>query len=198
MEKEGRVDENEKRVWRRERKKGRKRMGMEKTDKKTEEKDSNSEMAVTRVMKALSSNILLTGKVVKGFQRGSKLLGWPTANLDPKAFHGKVDHLEEGVYFGYAKIESDEKVYKTALSIGWNPQFKNKEKTVEAYLVNEFPEDFYDEEMKLMICGHVRAQAKFNSLDSLKDAIRADVDATVKILDTKPYFDLREADFFKK
>mmetsp|Transcript_33950 Transcript_33950/g.54628 ORF Transcript_33950/g.54628 Transcript_33950/m.54628 type:complete len:100 (-) Transcript_33950:175-474(-) len=55
-----------------------------------------------------------------------------------------------------------------------------------------------DEEMKLMICGHVRAQAKFNSLDSLKDAIRADVDATVKILDTKPYFDLREAGFFKK
>jgi len=52
--------------------------------------------------------------------------------------------------------------------------------------------------MKLMICGHVRAQAKFNSLDSLKDAIRADVDATVKILDTKPYFDLREAGFFKK
>jgi len=55
-----------------------KTQGMEKTDKKTEEKDSNSEMAVTRVMKALSSNILLTGKVVKGFQRGSKLLGWPT------------------------------------------------------------------------------------------------------------------------
>jgi len=87
-----------------------KSQGMEKPDKNAEEKDSKSEMAVTRVMKALSSNILLTGKVVKGFQRGSKLLGWPTANLDPKAFQGKVDHLEEGVYFGYAKIESDEKV----------------------------------------------------------------------------------------
>jgi len=48
-----------------------------------------------------------------------------------------------------------------------------------------------------MICGHVRAQAKFDSLDSLKDAIKADVDATVKILDTKPYVDLREEDFFK-
>jgi len=41
------------------------------------------------------------------------------------------------------KYYSKNQVYKTALSIGWNPQFKNKEKTVEAYLVNEFPEDFY-------------------------------------------------------
>eukprot|EP00954_Amorphochlora_amoebiformis_P011199 876679-Amorphochlora_amoeboformis.AAC.1 len=70
------------------------------------------------------------GKVVKGFQRGSKLLGWPTANLDPKAFENKIDHLDQGVF-------------KTALSVGWNPHFKNKEKTVEAYLVNEFKEDFY-------------------------------------------------------
>jgi len=150
-----------------------------------------------RVMKGFSTPVCLKGPVVKGFQRGSKLLGWPTANLDPKAFHGKIDQLDEGVYFGFAKIESDAKIYKSALSVGWNPQFNNKEKTVEAYLVNEFKEDFYGEAMHLMICGYVRPQVKFDGIDSLKDAIRGDVDATVKILNDKLYSDMEKSDFFK-
>uniref|UniRef100_A0A7S3YUU1 riboflavin kinase n=1 Tax=Lotharella globosa TaxID=91324 RepID=A0A7S3YUU1_9EUKA len=147
-------------------------------------------------MKALEKMVLLRGKVVKGFQRGSKLLGWPTANLDPAAFKGKIDDLSEGVYYGFAKLESDQKVYKTALSIGWNPQFQNKEKTVEAYLVNEFAEDFYGEEMRLMICGYTRPQCPFDGLDALKKAISDDVEETVKILDTKDYINLKDHDFF--
>eukprot|EP00472_Partenskyella_glossopodia_P012118 CAMPEP_0197522140 /NCGR_PEP_ID=MMETSP1318-20131121/7326_1 /TAXON_ID=552666 /ORGANISM="Partenskyella glossopodia, Strain RCC365" /LENGTH=150 /DNA_ID=CAMNT_0043074405 /DNA_START=119 /DNA_END=571 /DNA_ORIENTATION=+ len=147
-------------------------------------------------MKALAESIKLKGKVVKGFQRGSKLLGWPTANLDPKAFEGKVDHLGEGVYFGLAKIETDKKVYQTALSIGWNPQFKNKEKTVEAYLVHEFENDFYGEEMRLMIIGHVRGQVAFKDIDTLKDAIRGDVEATVKTLNETQYSRLMDDTFF--
>mmetsp|Transcript_14676 Transcript_14676/g.20545 ORF Transcript_14676/g.20545 Transcript_14676/m.20545 type:complete len:163 (-) Transcript_14676:125-613(-) len=151
---------------------------------------------VAREMKALPKALCLKGKVVKGFQRGSKLLGWPTANLDPAAFKGKVDDLGEGVYFGFAKIASDEKIYETALSIGWNPQFQNKEKTVEAYLVNEFQEDFYGEEMRLMICGHVRPQVSFDSLESLKEAISGDVDATVQILKEEKYTELKDSGFW--
>mmetsp|Transcript_4968 Transcript_4968/g.7365 ORF Transcript_4968/g.7365 Transcript_4968/m.7365 type:complete len:164 (-) Transcript_4968:134-625(-) len=157
----------------------------------------SQEAKIVREMKALTKRILLEGKVVKGFQRGSKLLGWPTANLDPKAFKGKIDHLEEGVYYGWAQIESDKTVYKTALSIGWNPQFENKEKTVESYLVNEFKDDFYGENMKLMICGHVRPQAKFSSIDSLKTAISDDVEAAVTALEDKPFIKWKDDDFFK-
>ena len=39
----------------------------------------------------------LLGKVVEGFKRGSKDLGWPTANLDPAAFEHNLDASEEGV-----------------------------------------------------------------------------------------------------
>uniref|UniRef100_A0A6T6RWZ6 riboflavin kinase n=1 Tax=Amorphochlora amoebiformis TaxID=1561963 RepID=A0A6T6RWZ6_9EUKA len=147
-------------------------------------------------MKALESCVCLKGKVVKGFQRGSKLLGWPTANLDPKAFENKIDHLDQGVYFGLAKIATHEKVFKTALSVGWNPHFKNKEKTVEAYLVNEFKEDFYGVEMRLMIVGHVRPQIPFDGLESLKKAIQGDVDATVQVLELQKYAKLYTDDFF--
>lgn len=44
----------------------------------------------------------MRGEVVKGFQRGSKLLGWPTANLDPKAFKDVLVDVPRGVYCGKA------------------------------------------------------------------------------------------------
>ena len=68
----------------------------------------------------------LRGAVVMGFQRGSKQLGWPTANLDPKAFEHTLDAETEGVYVGWASIgdpklpEESRAVHKAVLSIGWN------------------------------------------------------------------------------
>ena len=65
----------------------------------------------------------LMGKVVEGFKRGSKELGWPTANLDPAAFESKLDKEQEGVYLGWAAVEADGvllggKLHKAILSIG--------------------------------------------------------------------------------
>lgn len=65
----------------------------------------------------------LAGKVVEGFKRGSRDLGWPTANLDPAAFETKLDKEQEGVYLGWAAVEEDGvllggKVHKAILSIG--------------------------------------------------------------------------------
>ncbi len=160
--------------------------GRGETEKKVESK-------VTRKVTRLPELVKIAGPVVKGFQRGSKLLGWPTANLEPK---GKVDQLAEGVYFGWAKVATDGKVRMAAISVGWNPHFKLEKKTVEAYLVHEFPDDFYGEEMRLMICGHLRAQAAFNSLDALKEAIRGDVEACVATLKTKEYAGLVADAFF--
>ena len=63
------------------------------------------------------------GKVVEGFKRGSKELGWPTANLDPASFEAQLDKEQEGVYLGWAAVEEDGvllggKVHKAVLSIG--------------------------------------------------------------------------------
>ena len=65
----------------------------------------------------------LLGKVVEGFKRGSKELGWPTANLDPAAFEEKLDKEQEGVYLGWATVmEGDTmlggKAHQAILSIG--------------------------------------------------------------------------------
>jgi FAD synthase len=68
-------------------------------------------------------SVILRGKVVHGFGRGSKQLGFPTANLesiDAKAF---VATYPTGIYAGWAKVigGSDSNVYPAAISVGWNP-----------------------------------------------------------------------------
>ena len=47
-----------------------------------------------------SAPMYLSGKVVTGFGRGSRLLGTPTANIDPTDLKKKLHILPKGVYFG--------------------------------------------------------------------------------------------------
>ena len=62
--------------------------------------------------------LALSGEVVAGFKRGSKLLGFPTANLAPASFAGKVGDADVGVYYGCARVEGDGEVRPAVLSIG--------------------------------------------------------------------------------
>ena len=145
----------------------------------------------------------LFGKVVEGFKRGSKELGWPTANLDPAAFEEKLDDsASEGVYIGWASIEDESlgvpsrTIHKAILSIGWNPFYKNEKRTVEAYLCHDFGRDFYGAEMRLLVCACIRPQADFSSMDELIKAIQDDVDYGSAALGAPPLSLLQEDDFF--
>ena len=100
--------------------------------------------------------IRLTSCVVRGFGRGSKDLGIPTANVCKENLKCKVsfDDLPCGIYWGFARIlhkpkeSSDEStslvsdslpsingVYKAAISIGYNPYYGNEDKTIEPHLI---------------------------------------------------------------
>ena len=68
--------------------------------------------------KPLSEPLRVKGEVVKGFGRGSKELGIPTANLPIEALGEAVDSLESGVYVGWAAI-SGKGPYKMVMSVGW-------------------------------------------------------------------------------
>jgi hypothetical protein len=70
------------------------------------------------------------GQVVRGFGRGSRTLGFPTANLDPKCFADKLTTSDEGVYFGWSRLNNEEPIEQMVMSIGYNPQFGNQTKTV--------------------------------------------------------------------
>ncbi|CAN0122382.1 unnamed protein product, partial [Laminaria digitata] len=72
--------------------------------------------------------LCISATVVKGFGRGSKLLGIPTANMDMKEVGERVHDTSTGIYYGYTMLKGT--VYPAVVSVGWNPYFDNKEKTV--------------------------------------------------------------------
>lgn len=183
----------------------------------------------------------VVGKVTKGFGRGSKQLGCPTANLEYDTVR-TVD-LENGIYYGFAQLEvpkrtrrtddgpEDEEhtipgghncpendyldlndngakivddhlispVYMMCCSLGWNPHFGNTTKSLEVHLLKEFPVDFYGSNLRVVICGHIRPEMKFHSLDALISAINDDINVTrLALSDESKWIHIkRSKDFFR-
>jgi len=129
--------------------------------------------------------LVLEGRVAKGFGRGGKLLNCPTANLRDEDVGDQLDPHETGVYFGW--IELNGNIYKMATSIGWNPFFKNDKKTVEAHILHEFDADFYGERVKMVLCGYIRPELDFPTMESLIEAIENDKVVSNLALDLPKY-----------
>jgi hypothetical protein len=68
--------------------------------------------------KDLSPAVAFGGIVVKGFGRGSKDLGIPTANLPLDCLGTKADSLDSGIYFGWATVDGAGP-YMMVMSVGW-------------------------------------------------------------------------------
>lgn len=68
--------------------------------------------------------LVLEGKVVRGFQRGSTEIGCPTANLEMTEVNvSKTLDVVPGVYMGLCLLNN--KWFKAACSVGWNPCYDN-------------------------------------------------------------------------
>lgn len=136
------------------------------------------------------------GPVIKGYGRGSKVLGIPTANLSTGGYSSILSEHPSGVYFGWAGLPT-RGIYKMVMSIGWNPYFDNKEKTIEPWLLHKFDDDFYGEELRLAIVGYIRPEANFPSLESLIDRIHEDGRIAEKALELPPYSKYKEDPYVK-
>jgi len=152
-----------------------------------------------RTTSLIEPAVKLEGEVTKGFGRGSREIGCPTANFDEKV----VDQLfeekdfETGIYFGWVVIGSQpHDVRKAVVSIGWNPYYNNSKKSVETHIIHEYSENFYGDWLKLLICGYIRPELNFNSLDELIEAIKADVKHADQALDQDVFKEFRNSDFF--
>lgn len=69
------------------------------------------------------------GKVVKGFGRGSKSLGIPTANYEQSVVDQLPEALTKGIYYGFAQVDQSP-VHPCSISLGWNPYFGNQVKSM--------------------------------------------------------------------
>jgi len=96
-----------------------------------------------------------------------------------------------GVYLGWASLRGA--VHKCVANVGFSPTFvdeENREKIVEAHLLEEFESDFYGETMRLLLLGYIRPEQKFDSLDALVATIRADIETARQELDAEPFSSL--------
>ncbi|CAD5174975.1 unnamed protein product [Musa acuminata subsp. malaccensis] len=136
------------------------------------------------------------GPVIRGFGLGLKILGIPTANLLAENFSAILSEHNSGVYFGWAGL-STRGIYKMVMSIGWNPYFDNTEKTIEPWLLHDFDENFYGEELRLAMVGYIRPEANFPSLESLIARIHEDRRIVEKALDLPIYVGYKESPFLR-
>ncbi|CDO66372.1 riboflavin kinase / FAD synthase family protein, putative [Plasmodium reichenowi] len=123
-----------------------------------------------RMIYIFKKYLYIYGKVVKGFGRGSKYLNLPTANI----FHPNFISADimPGIYFGICKLR--DKIFKSVISIGYNPYFKNKHMTIEAFLYYKTDDLFYDENIHLIIIGIIRSESNFAYFSHLIQAIQFD------------------------
>ncbi|OXB81713.1 UNVERIFIED_CONTAM: hypothetical protein H355_010274 [Colinus virginianus] len=134
------------------------------------------------------------GEVVKGFGRGSRELGVPTANFSEQVVERFPSDIPTGIYYGWACVGNGD-VHKMVLSIGWNPFYKNIKKSVETHIINTFKEDFYGEILSIVIIGYIRSEKNFNSLETLISAIREDIEEAKRQLDLPEHLKLKDSFF---
>ncbi|CRH00768.1 riboflavin kinase / FAD synthase family protein, putative [Plasmodium relictum] len=131
-----------------------------------------------RIFYIFKKYIYIYGEVVKGFGRGSKYLNLPTANISNSNLTSA--DIMPGIYFGLSKLKN--KIYKTVISIGYNPYFKNKHMTIEAFLYFKTNGFFYQENIHLMIMGIIRSESNFSYFSHLVHAIQFDCELARIIL----------------
>lgn len=134
----------------------------------------------------------LIGTIVRGFGRGSKELGCPTANLDEKAVEQLPSTLNEGVYYGWGQLVNDDdddenqrNIYKMVTSIGTNPFYHGEKKTIETHLMHKFTDDFYGKQLKVILLGELRPMTTFANANELMRAIQKDIQNAERLLDSE-------------
>ena len=125
--------------------------------------------------KMLGRHYQIRGRVVKGRDRGGKLLGIPTANINLQ------DELcpKTGIYA--VTVEYNNRIYKGVANIGYSPTFDDNEFTVEVHLL-DFTENIYDEKIRVNFIERIRDEKKFADISELKEQINQDIKAANKIL----------------
>lgn len=123
-------------------------------------------------MANLPKIILVKRKSGKG--RGKKI-GIPTLNFEiPKDLT-----LPHGIYAGWLRMGN--KQYKTAIHFGPRPVFKEKDVSLEAYILDKQTFD-YEGDLELEFITFIRNVQSFSSVEKMLNQIEKDLGEIRKIL----------------
>lgn len=139
-------------------------------------------------MEALGRPHRVEGVVVRGEGRGAEL-GFPTANVAPPMYSAIP---ADGVYAAWFTVLGHGPVtgtvvpgerYQAAVSVGTNPTFSGRTRTVEAFVLDTTA-DLYGQHVALDFVGRIRGQKKFESVRQLVAAMGADTERARDLLST--------------
>jgi riboflavin kinase/FMN adenylyltransferase len=123
----------------------------------------------------LGRNYLLSGKVISGHGRGSKQLGFPTANLKPE---GDL-FPKPGIYATWAYYEG--KKYTGVANLGWNPTFHDQKFSIEVHILN-FDREIYGQSLRVEFVARLRDEIAFRGPEELIVQIKKDISRAKNIL----------------
>jgi len=123
----------------------------------------------------LGRDFEVQGTVVKGRNRGGRLLGFPTANLNP---HGEL-LPKTGVYA--VKLLIDDAFYDGVTNVGYNPTFGDTGLTVETHVL-DYSGELMGKTIKVHFIKRLRDEKTFKTLEELSDQIAQDIARAKEVL----------------
>ena len=130
---------------------------------------------LAEVPKLLGRYYQIRGVVAAGRNRGGRLLGFPTANIN---LHDELCP-KTGVYA--VTVEFENIKYKGVANIGYSPTFDDHVFTVEVHIL-DFDENIYGQNIRVNFISHIRDEIKFANINELSEQIRRDIEKARKIL----------------
>jgi len=126
----------------------------------------------------LGRDYQICGTVVSGKNRGGRLLGFPTANIE------LIDELvpKQGVYAVHVQV--DRQQWEGVTNIGHNPTFGKGPFSVETHLL-DFNGDLLSKKIAIQFLERLREERPFGSIKDLADQIGSDIQRARKVFDTR-------------
>ncbi|MEE4358583.1 MAG: bifunctional riboflavin kinase/FAD synthetase [Desulfococcaceae bacterium] len=125
--------------------------------------------------KMLGRYYQIRGTVARGRNRGGKLLGCPTANIN---LHDELAP-KTGVYAVIAEVQGQR--FKGVANIGYSPTFDDHIFTVEVHLL-DFDRNIYGQKIRVNFVQRIRDEKKFSGIEELSAQIRKDIRISEKLL----------------
>ncbi len=123
---------------------------------------------VAEVQQLLGRHYQIRGLVTTGRDRGGKLLGFPTANIN---LHDELCP-KTGVYA--VTVERRGQHFEGVANIGFSPTFEDRLFTVEVHIL-DFNQNIYGQKIRINFVKRIRDEIKFASIEQLSEQIKRDV-----------------------
>jgi riboflavin kinase / FMN adenylyltransferase len=139
-------------------------------------RDLVMEGQMEKAQKLLGRHYQIRGTVISGRNRGGKLLGFPTANIN------LYDELcpKTGVYAVIVELQDGRKL-KGVANIGYSPTFDDRIFTVEVHIL-DFKDSIYNQKIRVNFIRRIRDEKKFSGISELSEQIKKDVETARSII----------------